>query len=1520
MNHILEQVQSGDFDPVKMFTGNKDKFLEALNLKWTKLYNTECKSEAMKFSIMQEMEKLFLENPLLSSNIISFLQLISSAETNSSKDFVAKFMRLIELVLTLPNLSDTDIKKLSSIVLAYCDQNNFFYKSESNDEALDKLCGCLEHIVTIHKDYVVLTELAACLKEGQPKILLKFSKRLMSFLEGLMLNEDNADENNTRKLIELLEIKENESESIPLASTRSLRIVNMANINPKSSKLGDQVNNLRLFGKSVDAPSPLALKGSKLGSTPRGKRQNENKNKKQAAVPINDDKSSDYVRVDTEVKIDVNNLNEHQKEVLKKRREDIPALYQDLTQSLSHTQDFFTNSNDIKIDETSEGSKENLTISDASPSSSLPIIEENKKDSSASRKKKRKNEDESLNEHKKSKIAKLSSDDTMQKIEESTSLTEDKEKEIVVDESVTETKSSDIIEEYVTKTFDTTPSDQEEKISEENKEIEHESVQRSLRKSTRQAKRRQSEIKKDKDQRNHNSSNKQEENGNTVKENENATLQLNLKITEGKMMEEDVNTSNEEVKHPEEIEENVHERSIRKSARQMKRRQEYVTTEQKKRKNKTEKVQLEQDKNEENNHKKSHENDMTNIEEKNDDNSVLKQEENELVENSLRKSKRRIKRQQEEIETPEKSVEEKKNEQSENQKDDDVESMNESIEDLLARVDKRIEDNKRTEQVKVVEELRRKSKRTPKKERQSVERHLNDVWNETLPDGNQNKIVSLNTSTPEERNKHSKKHKMNKLDLKAASIQESSDDDENQTSSDKSGDVYEFTGDDDFVVEDLKKSSKKKKKRLYLNRHDYISKRRKKTKKDVKEDGELVFPFHVTADCTAPLPLSKSQSLRAVPSPQESETITIVITRSPPESEKGSKEDKESPQSVDTDLGDESKSLSPRRRPRRRLVSPEVPANPVNSEDVIESSQATVNINLSKRRSSSRNKSRPLKNITEETVAETVKISPPVEVNANLSKRRTRSSSSDSKNSSSDDLTKILTLETGKKESYEKKENVNETVSPKMKKPRRLSLIETPRVKTKPMKRHKRSKSLDKLNLDLEITFLTDEMKKMGSVSKHIVEDLADTETVPFDSENLPDTLSPVENKAKDDLPGSPVTCDTPDRTTELLNNTSDISPINSGEETTVTPKTKYPPNEVTNLRVARLLQMVNSNVQVSNTGRRWFGNKHSPSSSRVRKMRMKKEENLDILTFSREVPSPLTVPASGILKRKFNNFEETGTPSPKRKRVNFSDPAITDKKIFIKDVEEYETNCDNDQNTDSTKESPETMEDLFDEATDKGENLGKLFLDKMDREELIFTIKEFCDSKLKDISLDNSHFKSALKCLIQNLNIPEIMEVISEYLTNLENANATTMNDIALIDRGTAEQVVDECVVPLIQNLDVFEVFLPKLLDVLQNLTDEKLRCFISEIMRVFGENRINNVTKEELMQQQIEDHIVNKFDCDKMNELIKKYFLNMEDQKRNEFLVNLMNLASSELPVSKEFVSCHVNMLQNFVKRMSD
>ncbi|XP_020287403.1 telomere-associated protein RIF1 isoform X2 [Pseudomyrmex gracilis] len=67
----------------------------------------------------------------------------------------------------------------------------------------------------------------------------------------------------------------------------------------------------------------------------------------------------DYVYIKTELKFDVNRLTEHQKETLKKKREDIPALYNDLSQSSSQNSQNLQEWFDIKAKHINELDKNN---------------------------------------------------------------------------------------------------------------------------------------------------------------------------------------------------------------------------------------------------------------------------------------------------------------------------------------------------------------------------------------------------------------------------------------------------------------------------------------------------------------------------------------------------------------------------------------------------------------------------------------------------------------------------------------------------------------------------------------------------------------------------------------------------------------------------------------------------------------------------------------------------------------------------------------------------------------------------------------------------------------------------------------------------------------------------------------------------------------------------------------------------------------------------------------------------------
>lgn len=151
------------------------------------------------------------------------------------------------------------------------------------------------------------------------------------------------------------------------------------------------------------------------------------------------------------------------------------------------------------------------------------------------------------------------------------------------------------------------------------------------------------------------------------------------------------------------------------------------------------------------------------------------------------------------------------------------------------------------------------------------------------------------------------------------------------------------------------------------------------------------------------------------------------------------------------------------------------------------------------------------------------------------------------------------------------------------------------------------------------------------------------------------DSLSPT----GEDLPGSPVTVETPTRTSELILNTSDISPIRLNEKSEK-PALKQKTledyvHQQSNNRSAKLLSLV------SNAPNLEHGSETLTDSVPVTVLACSSSENIvndakertrepDVfLTFSRELPSSSAVPVGGsILKRKKPDFTEDISPCVK--------------------------------------------------------------------------------------------------------------------------------------------------------------------------------------------------------------------------------------------------------------------------------
>ncbi|XP_076766359.1 uncharacterized protein LOC143433108 isoform X2 [Xylocopa sonorina] len=119
----------------------------------------------------------------------------------------------------------------------------------------------------------------------------------------------------------------------------------------------DQIRKLVNSGKVIDNFSK---------ESPTSKLAVEESNESNKKVLFDSD-SQDYVIIKTDLKFDVNRLTEHQKESLKRKREDIPALYNDLSQSSSqdtqNLQEWFDKKSKI-LEETEKGhnNKDNISI------------------------------------------------------------------------------------------------------------------------------------------------------------------------------------------------------------------------------------------------------------------------------------------------------------------------------------------------------------------------------------------------------------------------------------------------------------------------------------------------------------------------------------------------------------------------------------------------------------------------------------------------------------------------------------------------------------------------------------------------------------------------------------------------------------------------------------------------------------------------------------------------------------------------------------------------------------------------------------------------------------------------------------------------------------------------------------------------------------------------------------------------------------------------------------------------------
>ncbi|VEN62599.1 unnamed protein product [Callosobruchus maculatus] len=333
-------------------------------LLWMKLYRKLAQeSDDKKIEIFKDLEKIFKNNPLLATNITSLVNIMSQFDSKRSNDFVCRLLGLVSQVLELPNLKNDDEHKLTNLMLQYLDPTLECYSEQSeHHDVISKMCNCIKHTLCLHQSYKVLEPLGNFLRTSPQNVRIQFSKHLNELLADLYKKQSDAKSYAAKELQKVMVIFEEGDEKgrkvFVVPSGRSARIANLAKKSPKSPKKASPVS-LKLFGKDLDTLSPLKVKGSQLNNTtPTRKKKAANVIPSRIRTPssLDDESASKFVAIDSEVKFQPSKLSEHQKEVLKRRRDDIPALYQDLSQSQS--QDFCSKSNSNEVSQDQQEVKE----------------------------------------------------------------------------------------------------------------------------------------------------------------------------------------------------------------------------------------------------------------------------------------------------------------------------------------------------------------------------------------------------------------------------------------------------------------------------------------------------------------------------------------------------------------------------------------------------------------------------------------------------------------------------------------------------------------------------------------------------------------------------------------------------------------------------------------------------------------------------------------------------------------------------------------------------------------------------------------------------------------------------------------------------------------------------------------------------------------------------------------------------------------------------------------------------------
>ncbi|KAL6261612.1 hypothetical protein P5V15_006699 [Pogonomyrmex californicus] len=287
-------------------------------------------------------------------NCLDALMSTLDYEALLAQDEIPSIMQLIldVIIISLDNVqnlnSEVALRTLSAILITIYGHNPqkvvlYLHKCKSVIELILKLqsmelfkeiANTWEYIISIFKGLKQSDhELFSSYKEAIVIAMNHANPDIKSLTQSIFEIKDSF--NSTAKCI-LDEIEKSREKSHPKFDSISKKKIET-----------EQTKEVRIAGSFLNKKS---ITPKSVSSKPPEKNDN-------TFIPEPD--SQDYVFIKTDLKFDVNRLTEHQKETLKKKREDIPALYNDLSQSSSQNSQNLQQWFDIKAKHINEIDKVN---------------------------------------------------------------------------------------------------------------------------------------------------------------------------------------------------------------------------------------------------------------------------------------------------------------------------------------------------------------------------------------------------------------------------------------------------------------------------------------------------------------------------------------------------------------------------------------------------------------------------------------------------------------------------------------------------------------------------------------------------------------------------------------------------------------------------------------------------------------------------------------------------------------------------------------------------------------------------------------------------------------------------------------------------------------------------------------------------------------------------------------------------------------------------------------------------------